>query len=49
MKGKYFYDISKVRAGGENIVPLHEADEMVVFKSFKKAGFHFPLHKMLHG
>jgi hypothetical protein len=26
MKGKYFHDISIVRAGGENIVPLPEAD-----------------------
>jgi hypothetical protein len=36
-----------VRAGGENIVPLPEADEVVVFKSFMKAGLRFPLHKML--
>jgi hypothetical protein len=47
MKGKYFHDISIVRAGGENIVPLPEADEVVVFKSFMKAGLRFPLHKML--
>jgi hypothetical protein len=47
MKGKYFHDISIVRAGGESIVPLPEADEVVVFTSFMKAGLHFPLHKML--
>ena len=47
MKGKYFHDISIVRAGGESTVPLPEADEVVVFKSFMKAGFRFPLHKML--
>jgi hypothetical protein len=47
MKGKYFHDISIVRARGESIVPLPEADEVVVFKSFMKAGLHFPLHKML--
>jgi hypothetical protein len=47
MKGKYFHDLSIVRAGGENIVPLPEADEVVVFKSFMKAGLRFPLHKML--
>jgi hypothetical protein len=47
MKGKYFLNISIVRAGGESIVPLPEADEVVVFKSFMKAGLHFPLHKML--
>jgi hypothetical protein len=49
MKGKYFHDISIVRAGGENFVPLPEADKVVVFKSFMKAGLHFPLHKMLVG
>jgi hypothetical protein len=47
MKGKYFRDISIVRAGGENTVPLPEADEVVVFKGFMKAGLRFPLHKML--
>jgi hypothetical protein len=47
MKGKYFRDISIVRVGGENIVPLREADEVVDFKSFMKARLRFPLHKML--
>jgi hypothetical protein len=36
-----------VRAGGESTVPLPEADEVVVFKGFMKAGLCFPLHKML--
>jgi hypothetical protein len=47
MKGKYFHDVSIVSAGGENIVPLPKADEVVIFKSFMKAGLRFPLHKML--
>jgi hypothetical protein len=47
MKGNYFHDISIVRDGGENIVPLPEADEVVVFKGFMKAGLRFPLHKLL--
>ena len=47
MKGKHFYDISIVRAGGENTVSLPEADKVVVFKSFKKARLRFPLHKVL--
>jgi hypothetical protein len=47
MKGKYFHDVSIVRAGGESIVPLLEANEVVVFKSFLKARLHFSLHKML--
>jgi hypothetical protein len=47
MKGKYFHDVSIVRIGGENIVPLPEKDELVVFRSFMKAGLRFPLHKFL--
>jgi hypothetical protein len=47
MKGKYFHDISIVRVGGESNVPLPEADEVVVFKSFMKAGLCFPMHKTL--
>jgi hypothetical protein len=41
MKGRYFHDISIVRAGGESTVPLPEADEVVVFKSFMKVGLCF--------
>ena len=47
IKGKYFCDTTIVRAGGENNVPLPEADEVVVYKGFMKAGLRFPLHKML--
>jgi hypothetical protein len=47
MKGKYFHDVSIVRARGEDIVPLPEGDEVVVSKSFMKARLRFPLHKML--
>jgi hypothetical protein len=47
MKGKYFHDVSIVRAAGEDIVPLPEGDEVVVFRNFMKAGLHFPLQKML--
>jgi hypothetical protein len=47
MKGKYFHDISIVRAEGESTVPLPEVDEVVVFKSFMKVGLCFPLHNML--
>jgi hypothetical protein len=41
MKGKYFHDVSIVRAGAEDIVPLPAEDEVVVFRSFMKAGLHF--------
>jgi hypothetical protein len=47
MKGRYFCDISIVRAGGESTVPLPEANEVVVFRSFMKARLRFPLQKML--
>jgi hypothetical protein len=47
MRGKYFRDISIVRARGENTVPLPEADEVVIFRGFMKAGLRFPLDKML--
>jgi hypothetical protein len=32
MKGKYFHDISIVRARGKSTVPLPKVDEAVVFK-----------------
>jgi hypothetical protein len=47
MKGKYFHDVSIVRAGGKDIVPLPEGDEVVNFRSFIKARLRFSLHKML--
>jgi hypothetical protein len=47
MKGKYFHDVSIVRIGGENIIPLSEKNEVMVFRSFMKTGLRFPLHKML--
>jgi hypothetical protein len=47
MNGKYFHDVSIVRPGGESIVPLLEKDEVVVYRSFLKAGLRFPLHKIL--
>jgi hypothetical protein len=47
MRGRYFHDISIVRAGGGNIVSLPEADEVVVYRSFMKAGLWFPLDKLL--
>jgi hypothetical protein len=47
MKGSYFRDISIVRARGENIIPLPEANGVVVLRSFMKDGLRFSLHKML--
>src|SRR5688572_23419760 len=47
MRERYFRDISIVRARGENNVPLPKADEVVVYRSFMKAGLRFPLDKLL--
>jgi hypothetical protein len=42
MRGRYFRDISIMRAGGENNVPLPEADKVMVYKGFMKVGLLFP-------
>jgi hypothetical protein len=47
MRGRYFHDISILRARGENNVPLPEVDEVIVYRSFMKAGLRFPLDKLL--
>jgi hypothetical protein len=47
MRGRYFRDISIVRARGENTAPLLETDEVVVYRSIMKEGLRFPLDKML--
>jgi hypothetical protein len=44
MKGRYFRDMSIVRADdGEKTVPTPEENEVVIFRSFLKAGLRFPL------
>jgi hypothetical protein len=45
MRRRYFRDISG--AGLENNVPLPDADKVVVYRSFMKAGLRFPLDKLL--
>jgi hypothetical protein len=47
MKGRYFRDISIVRAGGDSAAPAPEEDEVVVYRSFMKAVLRFPLSKFL--
>jgi hypothetical protein len=47
MKGRYFHDISIVRAGGDSAAPALEVDEVVVYRSFMKAGLQFPLSKFI--
>jgi hypothetical protein len=45
----YFKEADKglVRFGGEETIPKPKNDEVVVFKSFFKAGLRFPLHGMI--
>jgi hypothetical protein len=47
MRGMYFRDLSIVRAGGDNNVPAPEENEVVIFRSFFKAGLRFPLSKFV--
>jgi hypothetical protein len=45
MKGRYFCDMSIVIVGGDSAAPAPEEDEVVVYRSFMKAGLRFPLSK----
>jgi hypothetical protein len=47
MRGGYFRDLSIVRARGDNNVPAPEENEVVIFRSFFKAGLRFPLSKFV--
>ena len=47
MKGRYFCDMSIVRGWGDSAAPAPEEDEVVVYRSFMKAGLWFPLSKFL--
>jgi hypothetical protein len=47
MRGRYFWDMSIVRAGGDNNVPAPEENEVVIDRSFFKAGLRFPLSKFV--
>jgi hypothetical protein len=47
MRGRYFRDLSIVRAGEDNNVPAPEENEVVIYRSFFKAGLRFPLGKFV--
>jgi hypothetical protein len=47
MRGRYFRDMSIVRVGGDSIVPAPEENEVVIYRSFFKAGLWFPLSKFV--
>jgi hypothetical protein len=47
MRGRYFCDMSIVRVGGDNTTPAPEENEVVIYRSFLKAGLRFPLSKFV--
>jgi hypothetical protein len=49
VKSGYFSENEKklIRFGGEETTPKPEKDEIVIFKSFLKAGLRFPLNRMI--
>jgi hypothetical protein len=47
MRGRYFRDMSIMRVSGDNIVLAPEEDEVVIYRSFFKAGLRFPLSKFV--
>jgi hypothetical protein len=47
IRGRYFRDMSIVRAGGDNNVPSPEENKVVIYRSFFKAGLQFPLSKFV--
>jgi hypothetical protein len=49
MRGRYFHDMSLVRVGGDNTAPAPKENEVVIYRSFLKAGLRFPLSKFVVG
>jgi hypothetical protein len=48
MRGRYFRDLSIVRAdNGDRTVPVPEENEVVIYRSFFKAGLWFPLSRFV--
>jgi hypothetical protein len=47
MKGRYFHDMSIMRVGGDSTAPAPEENEVVVYRSFMKAGLRFLFSKFL--
>jgi hypothetical protein len=47
MRGRYFRDVSIVRADIDRVVPVPEENEVVIYRSFFKAGLQFPLSKFV--
>jgi hypothetical protein len=41
MRGRYFRDMSLVRAGGDNNIPPPKENEVVIYRSFLRLDFGF--------
>jgi hypothetical protein len=46
-RGRYFRDMSIIRVGGDSTAPAPEENEVVIYRSFLKAGLRFPLSKFV--
>jgi hypothetical protein len=47
MRGRYFRDMSIIRVGGDSTGPAPEENEVVIYRSFLKAGLRFPSRKFV--
>jgi hypothetical protein len=47
MRGRYFRDMTIVRVGGDSAAPTPEVNEVVIYRSFLKAGHRFPFSRFL--
>jgi hypothetical protein len=47
MRGRYFRDMSTVRADADRVVPAPEENEVVIYRSFFKAGLRFLLSRFV--
>jgi hypothetical protein len=46
MRGRSFHDMSIIRVGGDNTAPAPQENEVVIYRSFLKAGLRFPMSSM---
>jgi hypothetical protein len=47
MRGRYFWDLSIVRADADRAVPAPKENKVVIYRSFFKAGLRFPLSRFV--
>jgi hypothetical protein len=47
MRGRYFHDMSIIRVGGDSTAPAPEENDVVIYRSFLKAGLRFLLSKFV--